>query len=94
MQQNDSLDRQTGKYHESNRGYLDHWSRVGAKLEQVRRRELREHGPKPYDWRIVDSLLRLGYLHGNRNPPLPVDMIRCQKMIAAAYAKRISSGND
>lgn len=79
-----------GEFPDSDRGYAAHWSRVGPQLDSIRRQELREHGPKPYDWRIVDSLLQLGYVHGNRNPP--THLIQWQQRIAAAYAKQIRHG--
>ena len=54
-------------------------------LEAIRRKELRRQGSKRTDWQIVDSLLQLGYLHGNRNPP--TGLIAWQARLAAAYAK-------
>jgi hypothetical protein len=77
------------RYHDTDRGYLDHWQRIGPILAAIHRQELRCQGTEPTDWRIVDSLLQLGYLHGNRNPQ--TGLIEWQARLAAAYAKNDSA---
>ena len=42
--------------HEEQRRLVRQWAETGRELEAIRRNELRG---RPYDWKVVDSLLRL-----------------------------------
>ena len=68
------------------RGLAAHWRRVGPQLEARQRAEARAQGQTPYDWRIIDSLLQLGY--ENRQPNPPTGLIAWQRRLREAYEKR------
>lgn len=75
------------RFHETDRGYLAHWRRVGPLLESIQREEARCQGSKPNDGQVVDSLLQLGYLH--RDPDRrPTSLIQWQARLKAAYARQ------
>lgn len=67
---------------DSDRGLRDHWRSVAPKLEAIARAERRSQGTRPNDWRIVDSLLQLGYLH--RQPQPTSGLIQWQRRLAEA----------
>jgi hypothetical protein len=46
-----------------NRGFVQHWRRVGPLLEAIKRRELREFDHAA-NVEIIDALLQLGVDHG------------------------------
>jgi hypothetical protein len=48
---------------ESNEGFVAHWRRVGPKLEEIRRRELKNLDHKK-QWRIIDALLFMRESYG------------------------------
>jgi hypothetical protein len=73
-------------YPTSNAGLREHWQSVGAKLEAIHREEVRQHGVEAYPDGIVDSLLQLGYLHGNRERT--TGLIDWQRRLFEAYARR------
>lgn len=46
----------------SDKGFVEHWRRVGPILEAVRRSELRTYSHEE-QWPIIDALLQLGLDH-------------------------------
>ncbi len=73
-------------YPNSNVGLREHWKRVGARLQAIHREELRQQGVAAYDQELIDSLLQLGYLHGNRDRS--TGLIDWQRRLAEAYGRQ------
>lgn len=63
----------------SDKGFVEHWRRVGPILEEVRRPELRTFNYEE-QWPIIDALLQLGLDHAVPRPTS--GLVELQRILA------------
>ena len=61
-----------------NRGWVEHWARVGPELERIRREELRRYRHED-NIEIIDSLLDLGLRHAQ--PRITSGLVELQRLL-------------
>ena len=63
---------------QSNRGWVEHWARVGPELARIRREELRRYRHED-NIEIIDSLLELGLRHAQ--PRTTSGLVELQRLL-------------
>ncbi len=63
------------------KGFVEHWARVGPLLEQIRRQELRQYNYEE-NRHLIDALLQIAY---ERRDPQPTSgLVELQRILSRA----------